>query len=112
MAQLKNLNAVMSVTLDSISSQRAPAGLVRGCGVTTSQQRRIEAPLTRNRDLIARVFESGPAAIGAAAARAVWLFAVPVLAVFFLQYGRRMVDALIGTLELPGERTLAQRILH
>jgi predicted PurR-regulated permease PerM len=85
---------------------------VRSHTVTAAQQRRIEAFLTRHRDFIARVFESSATAIGAAAARAVWLFAVPVLAVFFLQNGRRMADELIETVEPPGERTLGQRILH
>jgi len=110
--QMKNLNAAMPVILESISSGKAPASLVRGHGVTAAQQRRIEALVARNRDFIARVFESGAAAIGSAAARAIWLFAVPVLAIFFLQNGRQMADAVIGTVEPPGERTLAQRILH
>jgi len=111
-AQMKNLNAAMPVILESISNGKAPAGLVRSHTVTAAQQRRIEAFLTRHRDFIARVFESSATAIGAAAARAVWLFAVPVLAVFLLQNGRRMADELIETVEPPGERTLGQRILH
>ncbi len=111
-AQMKNLNAAMPVILESISSGKAPANLVRAHGLTAAQQRRIEALVALHRDFIARVFESGAAAIGAAAARAVWLFAVPVLAIFFLQNGRRMADAVIETVEPPGERTLALRILH
>ena len=111
-AQMKNLNAAMPAILDSISSGKAPAGLVRSHGVTAAQKRRIEALLARNRDLITRVFESGATALGYAAARAIWLFAVPVLAIFFLQNGRQMADAVIGTVGPPGERTLAQRILH
>jgi len=111
-AQMKNLNVAMPVILESVSIGKAPASLVRSHGVTAAQQRRIEALLARNRDFIARVFENGAAAVGYAAARAVWLFAVPVLAIFFLQNGRRMADAVIGTVEPPGERTLAQRIMH
>jgi predicted PurR-regulated permease PerM len=111
-AQVKNLNAAIPVILESISSGKAPAGLVRMHGVTAAQQRRIEALVARNRDLITQAFESGAAAVGYAAARAIWLFAVPVLAIFFLQNGRQMADAVIGTVEPPGEQTLAQRILH
>jgi predicted PurR-regulated permease PerM len=111
-AQMKSLNTAMPVILESISSGRVPASLVRGHGVTAAQQRRVEALVARHRDFIARVFESGAAAIGSAAARAIWLLAVPALALFFLQNGRQMADAVIGTVEPPGERTLAQRILH
>lgn len=111
-AQMKNLNTAMPVILESISSGKAPADLVRKQGFSATQRRRIDALLSRHRDFIARVFESGAAAIGAAAARAIWLCAVPVLAVFFLLNGRRMADKLVGTVEPAGERTLNQRILH
>ena len=111
-AQMKNLNAAMPAILDSISSGKAPAGLVRSHGVTAAQQRRIEALLARHRDFIARIFESGAAAIGSTAAKAIWLLAVPVLAIFFLQNGRRMTDAVIETVGPPGERTLTRRILQ
>ncbi len=111
-AQMKNLNEAMPVILESISNGEVPAGLVRSHGMTATQQRRIEALVARHRDFIGRVFESGAAAIASIAAKAIWLFAVPFLAFFFLQNGRQMADAVIGTVEPPGERTLAQRILH
>ena len=67
--QMKSLNTAVPVILESISSGKVPAGLVRSHGVTAAQQRQIEALLARNRDFIDGVFKSGAAAIGSVAAR-------------------------------------------
>ena len=46
------------------------------------------------------------------AAGSVWLFAVPILAIFILRDGRQMADALIADIERRGNRTPVNRILR
>ena len=68
--------------------------------------------LASHRDLVSRVVEGGASSLGYVAGNAVWLFAVPVLAIFFLLDGRETARAIAATLEPRGEPTLITRILR
>src|SRR5262249_53071350 len=73
---------------------------------------RIHDWLTRNQDSIVRVFERGAASAGYLAASAVWLFAIPILAIFLLHDGRRMMDSMIQNVGPQGEITVTMRVLR
>ena len=111
-AQIKNLNAAVPEILQDLSEGKAPPGPGGRHGLSAAQQRRIQELLARHRDFIARVSERGAASAAYVAASAIWLFAVPNLAVFILLDGRQMVDAIIEAGERRGNRTVFKRILR
>jgi predicted PurR-regulated permease PerM len=110
-AQIKNLNAAITKILEDLSSGRAAAGLGGGHGLSAAQQQRIQDLLARHHDFIARALERGAASAAYVAASAVWLFAIPILAIFFLRDGRQMADAIIEAVEPRRDPTLLKRIL-
>jgi predicted PurR-regulated permease PerM len=110
-AQIKNLNAAITKILEDLSSGRAAAGLGGEHGLSAAQQLRIQDLLARHHDFIARVFERGATSAAYVAASAIWLFAIPILAIFFLRDGRQMADAIIEAVEPRRDPTLLKRIL-
>ena len=111
-AQLKNLNAAIPEILEGLSSGRAEADLESRHGLSAAQQQQIQDWLARHRDVIARVFERGAASAAYVAASAIWLFVIPILAIFILRDGRQMADAIIEAVERRGDRTPVKRILQ
>jgi predicted PurR-regulated permease PerM len=63
----------------------------------------------QHQDLLTRVFERGAASAAAAGSIAVWLFVIPILAVFFLKDGRAIAEAILARVG-PRNRTLVSRI--
>jgi predicted PurR-regulated permease PerM len=63
----------------------------------------------QHQDLLTRVFERGAASAAAAGSIAVWLFVIPILAIFFLNDGRAMAEAILTRVG-PRNRTLVSRI--
>ncbi len=111
-AQMRSLNAVLPQVLESISSGSAGAMLGRTHGLSAAQQLWIQNWLARHHDTIVGVFERGAASAAYVAASAMWLFVVPILAIFILQDGRQMTDAFIQSVELRKGRTLLPRVLR
>jgi predicted PurR-regulated permease PerM len=111
-AQIKHLNVDLSEILEDLSSGKAVPETVSRHGLSAAQQRRIQDLLARNRDFLSRAFERGAASVAYIAASAIWLFAVPILAVFILLDGRQMVDAIIQAGERRGDLTVLKRILQ
>jgi predicted PurR-regulated permease PerM len=111
-AQIKNLNAAVPGILQGLSSGRTAADLGARHGLSASQQQRIHDWLAGNHDFIARVAERGAASAGYVAASAIWLFAIPILAIFILRDGRPMADAFIGVVGRRGDQTAVKRILR
>jgi predicted PurR-regulated permease PerM len=110
--QLKKLNAAAAEILQSPSGGQA-AGTSEGQhGLSGAQQRRLRDFLARHHDFIAHAVERGAASIAYVAASAVWLFAVPILAVFVLRDGRQMVDAIIQAGGRREDRTVVRRIVQ
>jgi predicted PurR-regulated permease PerM len=68
--------------------------------------------LARHHDFIAHAVERSAASIAYVAASAVWLFAVPILAVFVLRDGRQMVDAIIQAGGRREDPTVFTRIVQ
>jgi len=111
-AQMKNLNAAVPEILQGLSSGRTAADLEARHGLSAAQQQRILDWLARNHDFISHVFERGAASAAYVAASAIWLFAIPILAIFILQDGRPMADAFIEATASHGNHTSLQRILR
>ena len=111
-AQIKNLNAGVPEILQGLSSGRTAADLEAKHGLNAVQQQRVHDWLARNHDFIARVFEHGAQSAAYVAASVIWLFAIPILAIFILRDGRPMADAFIEGVASRGNRTPTQRILR
>jgi predicted PurR-regulated permease PerM len=111
-AQFKSLNASVPHIVQGLSDGKAAAELEAEHVVSAAQQQKIHDWLTRNQDSIVSVFERGAASAGSVAASAVWLFAIPILAIFLLRDGRRMMDSMIQNVGPQGEVTVAKRILR
>jgi predicted PurR-regulated permease PerM len=61
--------------------------------------------------LIARIFERS-ATSAAYVAKAVWLFVVPILAIFILQDGRQLAGGFVEALGQGRDQTAVKRIVH
>jgi predicted PurR-regulated permease PerM len=110
--EITKLNAQVPEILESLSSRKTVNTLEGRHGLSAAQQLRIQDFLARHHDFIARVFERGAASAAHVAAGAIWLLAVPILAVFFLQDGRQMVAATVDAVGSRGDGTLFKKILR
>lgn len=110
--ELKSLYAAVSGFLSGQPGGGSADALVSGHGLSVSRQLWIRDWLASHRDLVSRVVEGGASSLGYVAGNAVWLFAVPVLAIFFLLDGRETARAIAATLEPRSEPTLVTRILR
>ena len=97
--------------LQDLSEGKAPPGPGGRHGLSAAQQQRIQQLLARHRAFLDHVSERAAASAAYVAASAIWLFAVPILAVFILQDGRQVADAIIEASERRGDRTVVKRIL-
>jgi predicted PurR-regulated permease PerM len=111
-AQMRNLKAALPGILETLSGGRAAAGLGSRHGLSIAHQQSLQELLASHHDLIARISERGAASAAYIAARAVWLFAIPVLAIFFLVDGRPMADAIIEAVEARADQTRVKRIMR
>jgi len=109
-AQIKNLNTAVPRILQDLSSGKAAGDVGAKHGVTAAEQRRIYDWLARNHDFITRVFERGAASAAYVAQSAVWLFAVPILAIFILRDGRHSADAFVEAVGRRWDLTVVRRI--
>jgi predicted PurR-regulated permease PerM len=111
-AQLKNLSSAVPGILQGPSSGRTVADLQDRHGLSAAEQLRIQDALARHHDFIARAFEQGAEVAAYAVASTIWLFAIAIVAIFILQDGRQMADAMIEAAEQRGEGPLFRRILQ
>jgi predicted PurR-regulated permease PerM len=109
--QVRSLNAALPQILEGLSDGKAALDLGSRHGLNAPQQQRIHDWLAHNHDFITGAFERGAASAANAAASAVWLFAVPILAIFILRDGRQMADSMVQTLGLGRNQSKATRVL-
>jgi predicted PurR-regulated permease PerM len=105
-AQMKSLHMVVPQALESLSSGRVggtPVGT--RLGLSAAQQAWIQDWLAHHRDSISGVVERGAASAGYVAASTIWLFVIPILAIFFLHDWRPMADAFFANAERRGSTT-------
>ena len=111
-AQIKSLNAAVPALLEGLSSGGASAPVENMQGLSTARQLQIQRLLARHRDFIARAFERGASSAACVAASAIWLLAIPVLAIFILQDGRKMAEAFGEAVKKRRNGSPVQRILR
>jgi len=110
--QLKNLNATVPEILEGLSSGKGAAGLEGRHGLSAVQQVQIRQLLARHYDFIVQAFERGAASAAYVAASAIWLFAIPILAIFILQDGRQMLEAFGEAVKKRRDGAAVQRVLR
>ena len=111
-AQARSLNTTVQELLERLSSGGAVAGAGVGHSLTAAQQLWIRDQLARHQDVIARLFERGATSVAYVAASSIWLFAIPILAIFILQDGRRIAEKLIEVTKSQGNESRVERILR
>jgi predicted PurR-regulated permease PerM len=110
--QIKSLNAIVPEILEGLSTGNAGATLASRHGFTAAQQVWIQDWLARHHDVMAATFERGASSVAYVAASAIWLFAIPILAIFILKNGRQVTDAFIEGVERRRGQTVYTRILR
>jgi predicted PurR-regulated permease PerM len=109
--QIKNFNAAVPGILRGLSNGNAAADLGARHGLSAAQQQSIHDWLARHHELIAGVFERGAKSAAYVGASTIWLFAIPILAIFILRDGRPMADAFINAVGRQGDSPVLKRIL-
>ena len=110
-AQVKTLSKAVPEILEGFSTGN-PIAMQGGHGLSAAQQLRVEAMLAHHRDLIARSFEGMASSATYVAGSAIWLLAVPILAIFILRDGRPRADVLIKATVHRENATPGMRILE
>lgn len=110
--QVKNFGRAAPQILQDLSSGKIATDLEARHGLGAAEQQRIQEWLAHNHDVMVRVFERGAASAEYVGARAIWLFAVPILAIFILRDGRQVAEAFFQSLEVRQGPTLLTRVLR
>ena len=110
-AQIKSLNAALPQILQGLSSGKAAVDFGSQHGLSAADQQRIQGLLASNHDLIERLFEHGAGTLAYVAESTVWLFAVPILAIFILRDGRQLVDPIVESFGRGRDQDGVKRIL-
>jgi predicted PurR-regulated permease PerM len=109
--QIKSLNAAVPKILQGLSGGESAGELGARHGLSEAQQQQIHDWLARNHDFIGHVFERGAASAAYVAESTIWLFAIPILAIFILRDGRQLADGVIQVVARRRDQTLLKRIL-
>ena len=110
--QIKNLKAAVPQILQGLSSGKAVVDISATKGLSAAQHQQIHDWLARNHDFIARLFERGAASAAYIAESTIWLFLIPILSIFILRDGRRLINGIVDAIARGRDQTLALQILH
>src|SRR6516164_2096811 len=110
-AQIKGLNAAVPQILEGRSTGKTAAVLGARHGLSAADQQRIHDWLAGNRGLIGHFFERAAGSLAYIATSAVWLFAVPILAIFILRDGRYVADEIVEAVMRGRDPTKVKRIV-
>lgn len=110
-AQIKGLNAAVPQIFQAVSTGKTAADFGAKHGLNAVDQQRIEKWLAGNRDFITRFLGRAAGSLAYVATSAVWLFAVPILAIFILRDGRRVADEIVAAIAGGHDQTRARRVL-
>lgn len=109
--QIKSLNAALPQILGGLSAGNAAVQLGAKHGLSAAQQQQIHEWLARNHDFIARLFERGAASAAYIAESAIWLFVIPILAIFILRDGRQLADGVVDAVGRGRDHTRLKQIV-
>lgn len=111
-AQMRKLSTTVSQTLDGLSNEATAANQPAGHGLAAARQLQIKAFLARHQEFIEKTSERTAGSLVFVASRTMWLFAIPILAIFLLKDERRSVDAFLDVLEQRRGLTRLRRIVN
>ena len=111
-AQIKALNTAVPRILEDLSSGKAAVALGGKHGLSAAQQLRMQDLLARNHDFLVRIFERGAGSAAYVAASSIWLFAIPILAIFILRDRGQMADELFEAVQPRDDGNRIERILR
>jgi predicted PurR-regulated permease PerM len=109
--QVKSLNAALPQILQKLSDPKAAVELGTSKGISVIQQQQIHDWLAHNHEYIARVFERGAASAAYVAESGIWLFVIPILAIFILRDGRRLADGIVESVGGKRNQTRLKQIV-
>jgi predicted PurR-regulated permease PerM len=109
--QIKNLNATVPQIVQGLSAGKAAVDVGAKHGISAAQQQQIHDWLARNHDFIARLFERGAASAAYIAESTIWLFVIPILAIFILRDGRRLAKGIVDSVGRGRDQTILKQIL-
>jgi predicted PurR-regulated permease PerM len=107
--QIKSLNAAVPQILRGLSDGKA-FELSASHGISAAQQQQIQEWFARNHEFIARLFERGAASAAYIAESTIWLFVIPILAIFILRDGRRLASGIVDSVGGRRDKTLLKKI--
>jgi predicted PurR-regulated permease PerM len=111
-AQVKSLSTAVPGILEGLSNGSAVADAETKQGLSAAQQLQLQNFLTRHHTFIAQAFERGAAYVGYVAASAIWLFAIPILAIFILNDGREMLKTFSAAFGVGDDQNMMKRIFR
>jgi len=94
-----------------VSTGKTAADLGAKHGLSQADQQRIHDWLAGNRGLIGHFFERAAGSLAYLATSTIWLFVVPILAIFILLDGRRVVDQIIKAATHRSDQAKVERIV-
>src|SRR5207237_3072910 len=103
-SQTKNLARALPALFQNVSSGQIALQIGSSRGWSDNTQLRLQQFLAGHRDLILSWVGSLGARMAEFAQNAIWFVLIPILAVFFLQDGRRFTDKLLGMIEQRQQR--------
>jgi predicted PurR-regulated permease PerM len=112
LTQVKSLNSALRQGLQGISDTKAVADIGARHGVNEAGQQRIHDWLAHNHGSIEHAVERVAASAEYVAASSVWLFVVPILAIFILRDGRQLADIFAQCIGRGRDQTAVREILN
>lgn len=109
--QVKSFYVAVTQLLHGLSDGQSAVALGARHGVSAAQQQQINDWLARNHDFIGRIFERGAASAGYVAENVIWLFVIPILAIFILRDGRSLLQGIVEATGRGQDRNLIKHIL-
>jgi len=109
-AQIKALNAALPQFLQDLSSGKAARDFGAAHGLNQADEQRVYAWLAGNRGLIGSFLGRAVGSLESVATSAVWLFAVPILAIFILRDGANVADQVAQAVARGGDPTGTRRL--
>ena len=110
-AQIQGLDAAVPQIFQDVSTGKTAAGFGAKHSLSAADQQRIEKWLAGNRDFISRFLERAAGSLAYFATSAVWLLAVPILAIFILRDGRRVADEVVEAVAGGRDQTRVKQIV-
>ena len=106
--QIKSLNAAVPQIIRGQPAGNAAPQVGTNYGLSAPQQQQIHDWMARNHELITRLFERFAVSATYVAESAIWLFVIPILAIFILRDGPWLADEIVNSIARGRDQMLRQ----